>query len=154
MSRVKQWAENTAEEKVDNINAQIIFLGFIFIRSILDYINDNMRNAGDVLMRRPIFIFWLVFIYIWSFSIFNAVKASDYNKAVIGHVISETIKGTDIDKSAILEQELHNLAHRYTIEMLNIIQTHLPDILDGIAADLRLQADKKRKEELLNAKKN
>jgi len=113
-----------------------------------------MRNAGDVLMRRTLFIFWFVFIYIWSFSIFNAVKASDYNKAVIGHVISETIKGTDIDKSAILEQELHNLAHRYTIEMLNIIQTHLPDILDGIAADLRLQADKKRKEELLNAKKN
>jgi len=113
-----------------------------------------MRNAGDVLMRRTIFIFWLVFIYIWSFSIFNAVKASDYSKAVIGHVISETIKGTDIDKSAILEQELHKLAHRYTIDMLNIIQTHLPDILDGIAADLRLKADKKRKEELLNAKKN
>ena len=64
------------------------------------------------------------------------------------------IKGTDIDKSAILEQELHKLAHRYTIDMLNIIQTHLPDILEGIAAGLRQKADKKRKEELLNAKKN
>jgi hypothetical protein len=38
--------------------------------------------------------------------------------------------------------------------MLNIIQTHLPDILEGIAAGLRQKADKKRKEELLNAKKN
>ena len=47
-------------------------------------------------MRKSIFAFYLILFYIWSFSIFNAVKADDYNKAVVGHVISETIKGTNM----------------------------------------------------------
>ena len=71
----------------------------------------------------------------------NSVKADDYNTAVIGHVISETIKGTDIDHSKLLEQELQKLAHNYAIEMTNILQMYLPSILDGIAAELRLKTD-------------
>jgi len=105
-------------------------------------------------MRKPLFTLFLAFVYIWSWSIFNVVKADTYNKAVVGHVITETIKGTDIDTSAILEKELQNLAHNYTIDMINIIQVYLPSILDGIAADLRMKADKKYKEELLNGKNN
>ena len=105
-------------------------------------------------MRKSIFTFYLILFYIWSFSIFNAVKADDYNTAVIGHVISETVKGTDIDHSKLLEQELQKLAHNYAIDMLNIMQQYLPAVLDGIAADLRMKADKKYKEELLNGKSN
>ena len=52
-------------------------------------------------MRKSFLILFLVFVYTWSWSIFNIAKADDYNKAVIGHVISETIKGTDIDLSLI-----------------------------------------------------
>ena len=100
-------------------------------------------------MRRSIFAFYLILFYIWSFSIFNAVKADTYNKAVIGHVISETIKGTDIDTTAILEKELQTLAHNYAIDMINIMQVYLPAILDGIAADLRMKADEKYKCKLL-----
>jgi len=46
---------------------------------------------------------------IW-FGLSSLVKADDYNTAVIGHVISETIKNTDIDTSYIIEQELEKLA--------------------------------------------
>ena len=45
-------------------------------------------------MRKSFLILFLLFVYTWSWSIFNAVKADDYNNAVIGHVISEKIKGT------------------------------------------------------------
>ena len=45
-------------------------------------------------MRKSFLILFLVFVYTWSWSIFNIAKADDYNKAVIGHVISETIKGS------------------------------------------------------------
>lgn len=100
-------------------------------------------------MRKSLFITFAVFVYIWSFSIFNAVKANEYNTAVIGHVISETIKGTDIDHSKLLEQELQKLAHNYAIEMANILQTYLPAILDGIAAELRMKADESYKCKLL-----
>ena len=101
-------------------------------------------------MRKSLFTLFLAFVYIWSFSIFNAVKADDYSKAVVGHVISETIKGTDIDTSYIMEQELEKLAHKFVIDSIYIIQAYLPEILDGVVTDLKLKADQKYKEELLN----
>ena len=101
-------------------------------------------------MRKSIFAFYLILFYIWSFSIFNAVKADTYNKAVIGHVISETIKGTDIDTSYIMEQELKKLAHKFVIDSIYIIQAYLPEILDGVVTDLKLKTDQKYKEVLLN----
>ena len=101
-------------------------------------------------MRKPLFTLFLAFVYIWSWSIFNVVKADTYNKAVIGHVISETIKGTDIDTKYIMENELEKLAHKFMVDSISILQAYLPQILEGVAADLRLQVDKKYKEEILN----
>lgn len=101
-------------------------------------------------MRKPLFTLFLAFVYIWSWSIFNVVKADTYNKAVVGHVISETIKGTDIDTSYIIEQELEKLAHKFVIDSIYIIQAYLPEILDGVVTDLKLKTDKKYKEQLLN----
>ena len=86
---------------------------------------------------------------IW-FGLSSLVKADDYNTAVIGHVISETIKNTDIDTSYIIEQELEKLAHKFVIDSIYIIQAYLPEILDGVVTDLKLKADQKYKEELLN----
>lgn len=101
-------------------------------------------------MRKSVFAFYLILFYIWSFSIFNAVKADEYNKVVIGHIMSETLKGSDIDTTSILENELEKLAHKFVIDSISILQAYLPQILEGVAADLRLQTDKKYKEELLN----
>tara|TARA_B100000035_G_scaffold52894_1_gene41411 strand:+ start:243 stop:575 length:333 start_codon:yes stop_codon:yes gene_type:complete len=100
-------------------------------------------------MRKSLFITFLVFTYIWSFSIFNAVKADDKTTVVVGHVISETIKGTDIDVSYIMEKEFEAAAHKFLIEATSILQAYLPVILEGVAAELRLKADHEYKCKLL-----
>ena len=83
----------------------------------------------------------------------NSVKADDYNKAVIGHVIQSKVNGTNVDVNALMSYELERLAHKYSIEMVSILQAYLPAILDGVMTDLRLQADKKYKCNLLKDSK-
>ena len=60
------------------------------------------------------------------------------------------IKGTNIDTSYIMEQEIEKLAHKFMIDSVTILQAYLPQILEAIAADLRLQLDEKYKEQILN----
>ena len=79
------------------------------------------------------------------FGLSSLAKANDYNTAVLGHVVSETIKGTDMDHSALLEAEVSKLAHQFALQMTYVMQKHLPQILEGLAADIRLQADKEYK---------
>jgi len=100
-------------------------------------------------MRKFLITVVLLNSIIW-FGLSSLVKADDYNTAVIGHVISETIKNTDIDTSYIIEQELEKLAHKFVIDSIYIIQAYLPEILDGVVTDLKLKTDQKYKEELLN----
>ena len=78
-----------------------------------------------------------------------AVKADDKTTATVSHVISETIKGTDIDHTALLEAEMSKIAHQFAIQMTFVMQKHLPQILEGLAADIRLKADKEYKCKLL-----
>ena len=70
-----------------------------------------------------------------------SVQANDKTTVVVGHVVSETIKGTDIDISYIMEKELEAVAHKFMIESISILQAYLPAILEGVASDLRLKAD-------------
>ena len=79
----------------------------------------------------------------------NSVKANEYNTAVIGHVITQKVTGQPIDTSKLLEQELSRAAHLFAIDSINILQKYLPSILDKMAADLRLEADKNYKCSLL-----
>ena len=44
-------------------------------------------------MRKQLFYTFIVFVYIWSWSIFNAVSADERVITTTGHVISETVKG-------------------------------------------------------------
>ena len=78
-----------------------------------------------------------------------AVKADDKTNATISHVISETIKGPDIDISYIMEKELEAVAHKFMIESISILQAYLPAILEGVASDMRLKADEAYKCKLL-----
>jgi len=84
-------------------------------------------------------------IYFMLNAFMNSVKANEYNTAVIGHVISETIKGTDIDHGKLLEQEMSKLGHDMALQMVSILQQHLPYIMDGIMTELRLELDKTHK---------
>jgi hypothetical protein len=79
----------------------------------------------------------------------NSLKASEYNTAVIGHVITQKVTGQPIDTSKLMEQELARAAHLFAIDSINILQKYLPAILDKMAADLRLEADKNYKCSLL-----
>ena len=88
---------------------------------------------------------------IWG--LLSSVKADDYSKAVIGHVIQSKVNGNDVDVNALMSYELERLAHKYSIEMVSILQAYLPAILDGVMTDLRLQADKKYKCNLLKDSK-
>ena len=75
----------------------------------------------------------------------NSVKADEYNKAVIGHVVSETIKGTDMDHQKLLEAEMSKMAHTFALQMVGVLQQHLPYIMDSVMTQLRLDLDKKHK---------
>ena len=79
----------------------------------------------------------------------NSVKANEYNKAVIGHVIQSKVNGTNVDVSKLMEQELEKVAHQFALQSITIIQQYLPTILDGVLADMRLKADKEYKCALL-----
>ena len=98
-------------------------------------------------MKKVIFLLAILWLGLNAFA--NSVKANEYNTAVIGHVVSETIKGTDIDHSALLEAEMSKIAHQFALQMTFVMQKHLPQILEGLAADIRLQADNKYKCKLL-----
>ena len=96
-------------------------------------------------MRKQLFYTFIVFVYIWSWSIFNAVNANERLETTTGHVIVETVKGTDIDQMKILEGELEYLAHKFALEIIPIIQASLPLIMDRVMTDLRLELDKQHK---------
>ena len=81
------------------------------------------------------------------------LKADDYSKAVIGHVIQSKVNGTNVDVNALMSYELERLIFKYSIEMVSILQAYLPAILDGVMTDLRLQADEKYKCNLLKRTK-
>ena len=79
-------------------------------------------------------------LFFWNYS----AMANDYNKAVTGHVITQTIQGNSIDAS-VLEAEIQKIAHTFSLEMISAFEKHLPSILDSISAQLRANADKKYK---------
>ena len=82
-------------------------------------------------------------------SFMNSAMANDYNKAVIGHIIQTKVQGVDVDTQKLLEYEMSKLGHQFALESIQIIQAYLPAILDGILAEMRLQADKEYKCSLL-----
>lgn len=96
-------------------------------------------------MRKQLLYLFLAFVYIWSWSIFNALKADERVINTTGHIIVETVKGTDIDQMKVLEGELQNLAHKFALEIIPIIEASLPLIIDRVMTDLRLELDKQHK---------
>jgi hypothetical protein len=99
---------------------------------------------------------FLIYITILAISVYgfltctmNSIKASEYNTAVIGHVITQKVSGQPVDASKLMEQELARVAHLFALDSINILQKYLPAILDKAAAELRLEADKSYKCSLL-----
>ena len=78
------------------------------------------------------------------FGLSQVAKANDYNTAVVGHIIQSKLQGNSVDTS-VLEAEIHKLAHTFSLDMINVLQQHLPSILDSISAQMRADIDKKYK---------
>ena len=91
-------------------------------------------------MKKLILILALLWFGLVSFQ--NSVKANDYNTAVIGHVIQNH---KDIDHNKLFEAEMTKLMHSVSIEMVSILQKHLPYIMDGVMTELKLELDKTHK---------
>jgi len=98
-------------------------------------------------MKKFLIYVTVLFASVYWFLTFTmtSLKASEYNTAVLGHVITQKITGQSIDTSKLLEQELARAAHLFAIDAVNILQKYMPSILDGISAQLRAEADKSYK---------
>ena len=94
---------------------------------------------------RKFFTTVVVLNMILWFGLSGLAKANDYNTAVVGHVISETIKGTDMDHQKLLEAEMSKMAHTFALQMVGVLEKHLPYIMDSVMTQLRLDLDKKHK---------
>ena len=79
---------------------------------------------------------------IWGLLSNIQAKANDYTTAVIGHVIQNH---KEIDHGKLLENEMNRLMHSVSIEMVSILQKHLPYIMEGVMTELKLELDKTHK---------
>ena len=102
------------------------------------------------IMKKLIFLLAILWLGLSAFQ--NSVKADEYNKAVVAHVIKENISGNGVDMS-VLESEMNKLAYNFALEMTSVLEKHLPNILESLAAEIRMNADSKYKCELLKGSK-
>jgi len=89
-------------------------------------------------------------IVCWGIFFYQTAKANDYETATGAHIITETIKGTDIDYQSLLSTETQKIIHQMSLDMINIVFQTMPDILDGISSQLRQEADLRYKCSLQN----
>ncbi len=94
-------------------------------------------------------IYVLVFLYMAGVALhltMQKAKADEYVVATSAHIIKETVNG-NIDHKAVMKSELERLAHSMAIEMTFVLEKHLPNILESIASDIRVNGiDKVYKE--------
>ena len=94
-------------------------------------------------MKKLIFLLAVLWLGLSAFA--NSVKADTKTEAIIGHVIPQAIQGNDMDHAEVFSNEMNNLIHQFSLDMIEIITKNMPNILDSISAELRKQADEKYK---------
>ena len=90
----------------------------------------------------------LIIVCVWIWGLFlwvESASANDYNTATGAHILTEVIKGTDLDEGAIMNAEIQKLVHNFSMEIIAVFSNNLPSILDSISAELRANADKNYK---------
>ena len=76
---------------------------------------------------------------------FTTAKADTKSEAIVGHVITQVIQGNDMDHAEVMTNELAALMHKFSIEITSVLLQNMPNILDSISAQLRLELDKQYK---------
>jgi flagellar motor component MotA len=89
----------------------------------------------------------IFFLSIMSFFVlgFTTAKADTKSEAIVGHVITQVIQGNDMDHAEVMTNELAALMHKFSIEITSALLRNMPNILDSISAQLRLELDKQYK---------
>ena len=88
------------------------------------------------------------------FGLSSVAKADEKTTAIIGHVITQTIQGNEMDHAEVMTNELAALMHKFSIEMTSVLLQNMPNILDSISAQLRQELDKQYKCSLQGDYKN
>ena len=91
-----------------------------------------------------IVIYFLSLSSFWILG-FTMAKADTKTETIIGHVITQKIQGNKMDHAEILSNELAAKMHKLSIEITSILLQNMPNILDSISAQLRLELDKQYK---------
>jgi hypothetical protein len=91
-----------------------------------------------------IVIYFLSLSSFWILG-FTMAKADTKTETIIGHVITQKIQGNKMDHAEILSNELAAKMHKLSIEITSVLLQNMPNILDSISAQLRLELDKQYK---------
>ena len=118
--------------------------------SILVYSGTINKERESYIMKKLILILAVLWFGLNAFA--KSVQADEYNTAVIAHVIKEKVSGNGVDMS-VLENEMQKLAYTFALEMTDVLEKHLPQILEGLAQEIRMNADSTYKCELLKDSK-
>ena len=97
---------------------------------------------------------FLMLLIITTLLVSGFARADSYNEAVVGHVITQKVQNNDMDHSAVANAELNRQMHQLSLEILAVVFNNMPTILDGISAQMRLEADKMYKCSLQDDYKN
>jgi len=100
-----------------------------------------------------IIIYFLSLSSVWILG-FTMAKADTKSEAIVGHVITQVIQGNDMDHTEVMTNELAALMHKFSIEISSVLLQNMPNILDSISAQLRLELDKQYKCSLQGDYKN
>ena len=100
-----------------------------------------------------IIIYFLSLSSFWILG-FTMAKADTKSEAIVGHVITQVIQGNDMDHTEVMTNELAALMHKFSIEISSVLLQNMPNILDSISAQLRLELDKQYKCSLQGDYKN
>ncbi len=96
-----------------------------------------------------IFVLFWAGISIMMYGAFSEAGADEYDEAVVGHVITQVLQSNDIDAAAVMEAQLERILYNMITEFSGVLQEHLPNILDGLASEIRQKNDKEFKCALL-----
>ena len=97
-------------------------------------------------MKKMILILAVLWFGLNAFA--KSVQANDSTTATVAHVITQKIQGNNVDTS-VLEAEMSKLAYQFSLQMVDVLEKHLPYILEGIAQDIRMKSDSAYKCSLL-----
>ena len=98
------------------------------------------------IMKKMILILAVLWLGLNAFA--KSVQANDSTEALVAHIITQKVQGNNVDTS-VLEAEMSKLAYQFSLEMVDVIEKHLPNILEGIAQEIRMKSDSAYKCSLL-----